>query len=145
MQRKSWSPEAAPTFWINHASRLLIREFEKVLRPLDFGFAYMPVLGALLRSDEPMQQKHLAEIANVEQPTMAALLTRMERDGLIERTPHPEDKRASHIEVTRKAKARVEKGRDALRSVAGRALEGFSESERATLRSMLERVVKNLS
>ncbi len=145
MYRKPWIPEAAPTFWINHASRLLMREFERVLRPLDFGFAYMRVLGALLRSDEPMQQKHLAESAQVEQPTMAALLTRMERDGLIERTPHPEDKRASHIEVTRKARARVEKGRDALRTVAERALEGFSEAERETLRSLLARVVKNLS
>jgi hypothetical protein len=26
---------ATPTFWINHASRLLVREFEQQLRPLD--------------------------------------------------------------------------------------------------------------
>src|SRR4051812_26796376 len=32
----SWDLGSSPTFWINHASRLLMRHFEQRLRPLDF-------------------------------------------------------------------------------------------------------------
>jgi hypothetical protein len=38
---------------------------------------------------DPKAQKELARLLYVEQPTMAQLLTGMERDGLIERTPEP--------------------------------------------------------
>ncbi|RYZ31678.1 MAG: MarR family transcriptional regulator [Myxococcaceae bacterium] len=138
-----WDPEAAPTFWINHASRLLMRHFEQRLRPLDFGMAYMPVADALEKQG-PLLQKQLAEHARVEQPTMAALLTRMERDGLIEREPHPDDKRASQISLSAKARERLPKAKEQLVEVAEQATAGLSERERATFMSLLRRVVANL-
>src|SRR3954467_12220457 len=101
-----WNPESSPTFWINHASRLLMRRFEQRLRPLDFGMAYLPVVVAL-QENGALLQKQLAQHAHVEQPTMAALLARMERDGLISREPHPSDKRASQISLSAKAKERL--------------------------------------
>lgn len=137
-----WDPTQAPTFWINHASRQIIRRFEQDLRPLGFGMAYVHVVGVL--ENGPQQQKELAEHAHVEQPTMAALLTRMERDGLIAREPHPSDKRASLISLTPRAKTRVPAARERLRAGADRALAGLSERERATLIALLQRVVKNL-
>ncbi|NBD08241.1 MarR family transcriptional regulator [Corallococcus sp. c25j21] len=138
-----WDPAAAPTFWINHASRLLMRHFEQRLRPLDFGMAYLPVVGEL-EEHGALLQKQLAELARVEQPTMAALLTRMERDGLITREPHPGDKRAMRISLSAKAKARVPQAREQLGEVADQATAGFSERERATLIALLRRVVSNL-
>src|SRR5690349_1750469 len=101
VERPAWNPAASPTFWINHASRMLMREFEQRLRPLDFGMAYLPVAVAL-EGGAALPQKDLAERARVEQPTMAALLTRMARDGLISRAPHPTDKRAALISLTPK-------------------------------------------
>ncbi|WP_223643532.1 MarR family winged helix-turn-helix transcriptional regulator [Corallococcus sp. EGB] len=138
-----WDPEAVPTFWINHASRLLMRHFEQRLRPLEFGMAYLPVVIAL-EEQGPLLQKQLAEYAHVEQPTMAALLTRMERDGLIERQPHPDDKRASQISLSAKARKRVPEAKVQLEEVAEQAMAGFSERERATFLSLLHRVVANL-
>jgi MarR family transcriptional regulator, transcriptional regulator for hemolysin len=138
-----WDPEAAPTFWINHASRLVMRHFEQCLRPLGFGFAYLPVAMAL-SEDGPCQQKDLARRAHVEQATMAALLARMERDGLIERSPHPTDKRASLISLTAKARARLPEVKALLQRGADQAAGGFSDAERATFIGMLQRVVANL-
>ncbi|NOK16695.1 MarR family winged helix-turn-helix transcriptional regulator [Corallococcus carmarthensis] len=138
-----WDPEAAPTFWINHASRLLMRHFEQRLRPLDFGMAYLPVVVAL-EEHGPLLQKQLAEHARVEQPTMAALLTRMERDGLIEREPHPDDKRASQISLSAKGRERLPQAKEQLTEVAEQATAGFSERERATFMALLRRVVANL-
>lgn len=139
----SWDPTAWPSFWINHASRLLMRRFEQHLRPLDFGMACLPVAMAL-EERGPMLQKELAEHAHVEQPTMAALLGRMERDGLIAREPHPSDKRASRISLTAKARARLPKARAALVPIAEQLTAGFSDRERATFLALLERAVKNL-
>ena len=139
-----WAPEAAPTFWVNHASRLLMRLFEQRLRPLEFGMAYLPVVMALEESG-PLLQKDLAERAHVEQPTMAALLARMERDGLVAREPHLTDKRATLISLSAKARARLPSARERLTEIADRATAGFSERERATLLSLMRRMVKNLA
>ena len=141
--RPSWNPESVATFWINHASRLIMRRFEQGLRPLGFGAAYLPVVSAL-DDDAQLLQKDLATRAHVEQPTMAALLARMERDGLIAREAHPDDRRASLLSLTHRAKERLPAAKDRLAEAAEQALAGLSEGERATLMALLRRVVQNL-
>lgn len=143
MKNVNWDPEARPTFWINHASRLVVRQFERRLRPFDLGFAYFPVLIALEENGD-LLQKDLAQRAHVEQPSMAALLARMERGGIVTRKPHPDDKRASRIALTRRAKAALPAAKESLSEVAERATKGLSSAERATLIALLRRVVKNL-
>jgi MarR family transcriptional regulator for hemolysin len=139
----SWDPASTPTFWINHASRLLMRHFEQRLRPLGFGMAYLPVAMAI-KENGSLSQKHLAELSHVEQPTMAVLLGRMERDGLIQRETNPDDKRASLISLSAKAKARVPSAKKRLGEVAEQATSDFSDRERATLIALLRRLVNNL-
>jgi MarR family transcriptional regulator, transcriptional regulator for hemolysin len=75
---------------------------------------------------------------------MAALLGRMERDGLIERQAHPSDKRKSLLALTAKAQARMPAARDRLAEGADAAVAGLSARERATLMALLKRVVQNL-
>ena len=139
----SWNPESAPTFWVNHASRLIMRHFEQRLRPLEFGMAYLPVVFAL-KEDGELTQRELAERARVEPPTMAELLSRMERDGLLHRKPHPTDKRSSRVSLSAKAKARLPAAMEQLADVAERATAGLSQRERATIIALLRRVVDNL-
>lgn len=120
-----------------------MRHFEQRLRPLDFGFAYIPVVIALSENGA-LRQKDLAERSHVEQPTMAALLARMERDGLISRDADPIDKRASQISLSKKAKTRLPSAKDGLTEIAEKAMKGLSDGERATLIALLRRVVNNL-
>lgn len=140
---RPWQPTDYASFWINHASRLLMRHFEAKLRPLGFGMAYLPVTMALAEKGA-LLQKDLAAEAHVEQPTMAALLVRMERDGLITREPHPDDKRAVHITLTAKAKREIPAAREALFDVAERVTKGFTAAERETFLALLQRAVENL-
>src|SRR6185312_17549941 len=105
-QPHPWDPESTAAFWINRASRLLLRLHEGRLRALGFGMGQLPVLIAL-EDGGALPQKELAQIARVEQPTMAEMLARMERDGVIEREPNPEDKRGSLTSLTRSARARL--------------------------------------
>jgi hypothetical protein len=87
-------PITAPSLaqLINRASRALARDGDTTLKPLGLRYAQVPVL-ALLREGTELTQKDLAEASGIEQPSMAQLLTRMDRDGLIRRTPHPRDAR----------------------------------------------------
>ncbi|MCW2314737.1 DNA phosphorothioation-dependent restriction protein DptG [Rhodoblastus acidophilus] len=138
-----WAPESTPTFWINQASRAIMRRFEQRLRPLDFGMAYLPVAIAL-EENGSMPQRQLAEHARVEQPTMATLLMRMERDGLISRQPHPSDRRSCLISLTPKAWENLPSAKEQLAEVVEQATAGLSEDERATLIALLRHVVNNL-
>ncbi|HEX2736068.1 MAG TPA: MarR family transcriptional regulator [Polyangiaceae bacterium] len=139
-----WDPRVHPTFWINQASRTLMRRFEEKLRPLGLGTAYLPVVSALVQYG-PQQQKDLLAHVRIEQPTMAALLTRMERDGMIRRKPDPEDARAKRISLTPKAMLAFEHAKNELGRVVEQALSGLSKTDQATLMRLLKAIDGNLA
>ncbi len=97
-----------------------------------------------LKNGEALTQTELARIANIEQPTMAQLIARMERDKLVRRTPNPGDGRSSLISLTAAAAKRLPAARGVLDAGNAVALVGFTEREIETLVALLGRVVKNL-
>ena len=142
MQNES-EPETMAGYWINRASRTIVRQMDARLRPLGFALGYLPVLRALAPG-KPLSQKELARIARVEQPSMVETVARMERDGIVQRQPNPHDRRGSHISLTRKSRARFSKVRAALIEGEREAMDGLSDEEQALLRSLLQRVVSNV-
>lgn len=48
----------------------------------------------------PMSAGELAGIERVQPPSMTKILASLEADGLVERSPHPEDRRQSIISIT---------------------------------------------
>ena len=138
-----WGPEATSAYWINRASRALLRLHESRLRPIGFGMSHLPVLMAL-EDGVARSQKELAERARIEQPSMTEMLTRMERDGVIEREPNPEDKRGSLVTLTRRSRARLPKAKAALLQGEDEAMASFTSDERALLLRLLQRVVTNI-
>jgi MarR family transcriptional regulator, transcriptional regulator for hemolysin len=134
----------SPGFLINRSSRLALRWAEEHFRPLGLAVAQMPVLYAL-KDGSSLTQRQLANLAQIEQPTMAQLLGRMERDGLIRRSPNPEDKRSSLISLTPAALKRLPKAQALLAEGRRDMLEGFSDREIATLCELMQRVLGNLA
>jgi MarR family transcriptional regulator for hemolysin len=141
--REGWDPESTPAFWINRASRTLLRHFDARLRPFGFAMSHLPVLRALAQG-RPMSQTELAQAAQVEQPSMAETLARMVRDGVAERKPNPNDRRGTLVSLTRRSRARMPRARAALMEANREAMAGLTEAEQALLRRLLERVVRNL-
>jgi len=139
----AWDPTNSASFWINRTSRTLLRLHESRLRPLGLSMGQLPVLIAL-EERGPLPQKELALSASVEQPTMAELLARMEREGLIERTPNPEDKRGSLTKLTRSGRARLSKAKAALLENEALATAGLAADSKATLIQLLQGVLANL-
>jgi MarR family transcriptional regulator, transcriptional regulator for hemolysin len=143
-ENTEWNPELFATHWINYASRLIQSRFEKCLRPLGFSLPYVGVATELDKSGL-LLQRDLASRYGVEQPTMAALLTRMERDGLVSRKVHPEDKRASFVSLTAKGKAKLPEVKQKLVQEAHEVTSGLSKTETRTLLSLLRKVVTDLA
>jgi DNA-binding MarR family transcriptional regulator len=138
-----WKPESSASFWINLASRSLLRRQDARLRPLGFGMSQMPVLHALA-DGASRSQKDLAGLAHVEQPTMAEMLERMERAGVIQREPNPSDGRGSLASLTQTSRLRLPAAKAELLRVESEALAGFSSGEKEMLLSLLQRVASNL-
>ena len=132
-----------PGHLINRTARLLVRLGEERFQPLGLAIAQMPVLYAL-KDGAALTQKELASLARIEQPTMAQLLDRMERDKLIRRTPNPHDKRSTLVSLTPKALKKLPRANEILLEGSQEALRGFSEREIEALSIFLLRIVKNL-
>jgi MarR family transcriptional regulator for hemolysin len=138
-----WTPRQMPTLLVVQLARLLTKLSDERLRSVGITASQLPVLVAL-KNGERRSQIELARIAGVEQPSMAQLLTRMERDGLIRREPAPEDRRSSLISLTDDAAARLEPGRTALRSIDRDACESLRDEERRLLIVLIERMMADV-
>ncbi len=143
-EEAEWRPQEMPALIIGRIARMLARLDDDGLREIGISVAQLPVLVAL-KNGEMRTQKELAVIAGVEQPSMAQLLARMERDGLIRRSQDPNDKRSSLICLEPEAYRRLEPGRDILRGTNERALAGLTPDEVRTLTEMLHRIHTNLA
>lgn len=133
--------ETSAGYLTNWAARLFARALEKRLVGGNSG--PMPVFFAL-QDGRSMTQKALAQLAAVEQPTMANTLSRMERDGLIVRTPDPNDRRSALVSLTPLGLERTVGAFEAAVEVNGIATDALKPEERELFYSMMRRIVAAL-
>ncbi len=134
---------STPGHLISLVARGFARLSEARLKPLGFGVGHLPVLVAL-QTGRADTQRDLARFAHIQQPPMAQMLTRMERDGLIRRTPDPGDGRSSRIALTELALARLPEAVATLFRGNRDALVGFTDEETTQFVALLTRLMANL-
>jgi DNA-binding MarR family transcriptional regulator len=127
----------------NHAARLFAHALHERIRPLGLAPAQFMTLLELW-AEEGLTQRELVKRLDVEQATMANTLARMERDGLVERHPHPEDGRAQQVWLTDRAKTLQGPATAAAGTVNQAALAALSPAERVVLVKLLARVIDGL-
>ena len=132
--------ELSAGYLTNWAGRLLIRTISPKLEAHGLSVGYLPVFFTLTENPK-LSQKRIAEIIEVEQPTMAATLARMERDGLIVRTPDPTDGRSALISLTAKAREKLSIVERAVNETNDLALSGLKPAERKQFFEMMKRIV----
>src|SRR5690606_35973206 len=130
-------------YMTNLVGRLLVREIDGHLAAHGISAGYMPVFFALA-SGEALTQRALATAAQVEQPTMAATLARMERDGLIERRTNPDDGRSALVTLSDAGREKLGAVHAASTAVNLKAAEQLSAQERQQLLTLLHRVAGTL-
>ena len=130
-------------YQIGLLGRLYDRRLQDVLK--DYGVApgqFAPLV--MLFEQDGLTQAELCRRINVEQPTMANTLDRMERDELIKRKPDPEDKRRATIHLTPRADDMRARVMEQARQVATQAVKALSSSEQDQLFSLIARLSENL-
>jgi len=93
---------------------------------------------------EPRRTQHeLARAVGIEGATLTRHLDALEDAGLVERAPHPDDRRATRVELTAEGEATFQRLRRAAAGFDRRLRAGFSDDELAQLRELLARLRAN--
>ena len=135
--------EESAGYMTNWTARLLIRTISPKLEAHGMTVGYLPVLFTLTENPR-LTQKQIAEIIGVEQPTMAGTLSRMERDGMIERTPDPADRRSALISLSSNARTKLAVVEKAIDETNAQAFSLLSASERKQFFEIMMKVVTAL-
>lgn len=86
-------------YLLQRAAKSIARQFGDRLARHDVSVGQWAVLMFLWARDG-INQTELSRLVAIEPPTMVRTLDRMERDGLVTRSPDPRDGRASRIHLT---------------------------------------------
>ncbi len=103
---------------------------------LGISFARARVLRRL--TGGPLTLKELAEKMNSDPPYATLMVDDLEDTGLVERQPHPDDRRAKLVVLTPKGRELAEQA-DAILSEPAPGIKDLSDEDLATLVAILER------
>lgn len=110
------------------------------LRPLGASVARLRALRILAREGEPLRMRDLSEMLGVAARTTTAIVDGLERDGLVERVRHPEDRRAFLLTLTESGRRHhTEAEAEDARALAV-ATGPLSSVEREQLRALLAKM-----
>jgi DNA-binding MarR family transcriptional regulator len=104
------------------------------LRPSQFG-----VLVAL-SAVEGVSQQQLADSLGIHRNAMVALVDKLETQGLVERRPHPTDRRAHALHLTTHAREVISRAERLADEQEAQLLAGLEHQDRTILLNLLERV-----
>ena len=143
MSGGSFAREASLGYQVNLLARLLAQALRERIEPLGVVPGQFAQLLALYEQDG-LTQAELCGRVQIEQPTMANTLARMQRDGLIERVPDPGDGRRSLVMLTPRARELQDQLVDAARVVNATATRGLDEQQLSGFLATLAAVIDNL-
>lgn len=116
----------------------------ELLRPLGLHAGQDLVLSQLWQHNGQPQQQ-LAVALHVDLSTITHTVQRMEKDGLVTRSPGPEDRRVSLVSLTEQGWALCEPVKRAWQTLEEETTCGLSEAEQLLLRRLLSQMTTRLS
>jgi DNA-binding MarR family transcriptional regulator len=99
------------------------------------------MLLSYLRAKAPALQQQLCESLWLDPNNCVLLLNELEEMGYIERRRDPADRRRHVVDITDEGQVALERAERAQEEIGDELLSALSDEERATLRSLLSRVV----
>jgi MarR family transcriptional regulator for hemolysin len=130
-------------FSINDVARLLRTYADQKAALFGMTRAKWAVLARLDRF-EGLKQNELAEMLDLQPITLTRLLDGLADNGLIERRPDPNDRRAKRLYLTPAARPLLEQLSELGEELMGTALAGLDQGEIARLLASLSTVKENL-
>lgn len=131
------------TYLAGQVAKGFARALQNRSAALGFSPGQFPVLVELWQEDG-LTQKQLLDRLDVEQATLANTLARMERDGLIQRERHPNDKRAQIITLTGKGRELEQSALHAVAEADAELFSGFRRFERELMIEYMRLLAENV-
>ena len=128
---------------VAHALKLRVQEFLDEAG-IDMSAEEISILTVLAHMDEPERMKPLSEKLGRDATTVSRQVAGLEEAGLVERSPCPDDGRATVVTITKAGSKLVEQTIPLTLALRGRAMKGISKAEAKTLVNALSRMLNNL-
>ena len=130
-------------FLLKDVSRRYVLRFEQHAAEISLTLVQCRAL-THLEKNEGISQARLAELTDVEPMAMVRILDRMEADGVIERRPDPDDRRARRLHLTARARPLLEEIWRLAALTRAETFAGIARVEREAFIDVLERLDSNL-
>lgn len=152
MRSSSPKPAASPPPPEEHVGYLLKRlqhslrqAVDEALRTADVGWSFAHLVTLFGIHHHPgVSGAQIAKRAMVTAQTINTILHRLEKEGSVERRPHPANRRVDCWYITAAGLARMREARAAADPVWERMLAPFSDAEVTQLRNLLRRCIAGL-
>ncbi|MGD0008827.1 MAG: MarR family transcriptional regulator [Terriglobia bacterium] len=115
-----------------HALGLLVRRVRAAAASHELSLTESAVMARLAR-DGPATTADLARAEGMKPQSMGATIAALEERGIVERKPHPTDRRQVNIELTAEGAAVRRSAKDAKLTWLAQAIAQLDEQERDTL------------
>jgi len=97
----------------------------------------------ILTIKEGITQKHIADMAFVEAPTLVPVIDKMEKEGYVIRQSDPDDRRNNLIFMTKKSKDIADSIIDCILEIRNMGLDKISKKDMETAKKVLEQITIN--
>lgn len=138
--------DTAPTitFLLHTCARLLAKRFEQNSQSSGLTLSQWKVL-VTLSKNEGINQAGLAELLDVEPITLGRSVDKLQALKLIERRPHPTDRRSWLLHLMPAAAEKIELAKVIGDATRAEALAGVSPADRDHLLKTLQKIEQNLA
>ncbi|MES1157326.1 MAG: MarR family transcriptional regulator [Alphaproteobacteria bacterium] len=108
--------------------------------PLHLG--HVLILSTLIARND-LTQAQLTQMAGIEKSSVVLFIDALEKDGWVERQPHPTDRRAHRVHLTREGRARFREVGKKLAAAEREALAALRATEQRTLQELLLKLIED--
>jgi DNA-binding MarR family transcriptional regulator len=129
-------------FLISRLGVIATRRFAALLEKLQLTPRMWGALN-VLDAEGPITQHALGRAIGMDPSTMVATLDELEARGLVERRPHPSDRRAHALHMTDEGRRTLRRGRELAKQAHNELLAPLNPDERQQLHDMLLRLVQS--
>lgn len=131
-------------YWVCSTSHAIRKHLGAHLAQQGITLRQFEVLATLAKCPECGSQTQIADALGIEPHTLAGVLKRMERDGLLERTACNQDRRKNRVQATAKAQEMWDRATETSRALRAEIIRGFAPEELMQLRDFCDRLQANI-
>src|ERR1700722_1242269 len=126
-------------FLLSRVGMVAAKQFSERIEQLGLNTRMWGALN-VLDAEGAITQHALGKCTGIDPSSMVSTIDDLEKNGLVERQPHPTDRRAHALHITAKGQETLKRGRQLARGAQEDLLSPLSADERKQLHELLLRI-----